>query len=405
MPKIFISYRRDDSEFVADAIYNEMKIHFGEGNVFIDVGEIPFGVDFRKFLRDQIAAHDVVLVLIGPKWADIMRQRASRADDFVRIEIESALALQKLIIPVMVMKLEQMPDFATLPSSISDLSWRNAARIRREPDFKPDCKRIADNIHRVLGGVQPQLPPDPMARLQTLLPAPFDLIGIPAGKVKLSTGKSFDVPAFTIGKYPVTNAHYRPFVEKGYDEQRWWTAEGWNMRQNQGWTQPRFWDDARWNRDDHPVVGVSWYEAVAYCRWLSGQTGAQVVLPTEQMWQRAAQGDRGWKYPWGNKWDGARCNNSVGDYNSSVTTPVTHYAGQKKGDSPFGVSDMAGNVWEWCITDYNTGEQDANQSATNRVLRGGAWGNSDADNFAAAFRYWDSPDSWYSDVGFRFALL
>ncbi|MCU0477112.1 MAG: toll/interleukin-1 receptor domain-containing protein, partial [Anaerolineae bacterium] len=83
-----------------------MQRHFGEGNVFLDVGEIPFGVDFRVYLREQIAEHDVVLVLIGPKWGDIMRERASQANDFVRIEIENALAQNKLVIPTLVMRLE-----------------------------------------------------------------------------------------------------------------------------------------------------------------------------------------------------------------------------------------------------------------------------------------------------------
>jgi formylglycine-generating enzyme required for sulfatase activity len=252
----------------------------------------------------------------------------------------------------------------------------------------------------------PPPPPELIARLKALLPAPFEMIPIPAGKVTLETGKTFDVPAFSIARYPVTNAHYRPFVSGGgYSEQRWWTRDGWAARQAGGWTQPRYWDDAKWNGDDDPVVGVSWYEAVAYCRWLSAQTGGQIALPTEQMWQRAAQGDKGWKYPWGNEWDGARCNNSVGQYNSDRTTPVTQYAGKDKGDSPFGVSDMAGNVWEWCITDYNTGDQDVNNRAAYRVLRGGAWNDDVADLFAAANRYGLSPVVRVNYFGFRFALL
>lgn len=133
MVKVFISYRRDDSEFVADSIYNELKAHFGEGNVFLDVGEIPFGVDFRTYLRDQIDAHDAALVLIGPKWADIMKARASRQDDFVRIEIESALKLNKLVIPVLVMRQEQMPDFSDLRRASTICSgaiWRKSAANR-----------------------------------------------------------------------------------------------------------------------------------------------------------------------------------------------------------------------------------------------------------------------------------
>lgn len=72
MPNIFISYRRADSQYVTDSIYDHMVSHFGESEVFLDVGSIPFGVDFREYLRDQITDHDVILVVIGQDWARIM---------------------------------------------------------------------------------------------------------------------------------------------------------------------------------------------------------------------------------------------------------------------------------------------------------------------------------------------
>ena len=167
-------------------------------------------------------------------------------------------------------------------------------------------------------------------RVPELLPPPFEWIEIPAGKVTLTPDEMtrrtvtsnaitiFDVPAFAIAKYPLTNAQYAKFIEAGgYQEQQWWTAAGWEARE-QGWawidrewkptgnpwTEPRYWQDGKWNGAEQPVVGVSWYEAVAFCRWLSQVSGENVTLPTEQQWQRAAQGNDDRVYPWGNEWDG-----------------------------------------------------------------------------------------------------
>ena len=147
MAKIFISYRRADSQYVTDIVYEHMARHFSKENVFLDVGSIPFGVDFRTYLNDQVAAHDVVLVIIGPDWGRIMQERAGQANDFVRIEIESALKQGKLVIPVLV-KNAEMPDFSQLPQSISELQWRNSAVVRRQPDLENDCTRLADGIRQ-----------------------------------------------------------------------------------------------------------------------------------------------------------------------------------------------------------------------------------------------------------------
>ena len=113
------------------------------------------------------------------------------------------------------------------------------------------------------------------------------------------------VPApFAIAMYPVTNAQYRFFIEDGgYTEQRWlekcWTTEGRNYRQENRWTQPRFWDNAAYALPNQPVVGVSWYEAAAYAHWLAAKTGKAYRLPTEAEWERAARHTDGRTYPWG----------------------------------------------------------------------------------------------------------
>jgi formylglycine-generating enzyme required for sulfatase activity len=149
------------------------------------------------------------------------------------------------------------------------------------------------------------------------------------------------------------------------------------------------------------VVGVSWYEAVAFCLWLTDVTGENIMLPTEAQWQYAAQGDDGRAYPWGPKWDPTRCNNNVDGKGIGKTTPVQHYENQ--GQSQFGVVDMAGNVWEWCLTDYDNKTNVFNIDATLRVLRGGSWYVSDTGRFRCDSRGKGNPYDGSFSTGFRLA--
>ncbi len=425
MPKIFISYRRDDSEFVADAIYNEMKTHFGDGNVFIDVGEIPFGVDFRTYLRDQIDAHDVVLVLIGPKWADIMQARATQDSDFVRIEIENALRLNKLIIPVLVMKLEQMPDFSVLPASIRDLQWRNGAKIRREPDFRPDCKRVVDNINQMLNvTVQPPPPPTPTKNpleasedaVRAIIGDPFAWCAVPAGEFIMGSDDHYDDEKprrtlnldydFAIAKYPITYSQFERFIQAkdGFKDARWWV----------GLTdeQPKQTGEQELKIDNHPRENVSWYDAIAFCRWLSFRRSGVfdvdkvdqwvVRLPTEFEWEKAARGTNGLEYPYGNEFDAQKCNTK--ESGIGQTTPVTAYP---QGASPYGALNMSGNVWEWCLSAYNEPQvlvRDENmRSEISRCLRGGSWINLRV-SARTSLRFVGLPLKWLDFRGFRLVM-
>jgi formylglycine-generating enzyme required for sulfatase activity len=116
---------------------------------------------------------------------------------------------------------------------------------------------------------------------------------------------------------------------------------------------------------------------MAYCRWLSARTQQSILLPSEDQWQRAAQGDDGRAYPWGTKFDKSRCN-----FNTQGPTSVTHYP---SGESPFHVMDMSGNVWEWCMTEW--GSDQVNISSNHcPVLRGGSWGDYNEDILRAGYR-------------------
>jgi hypothetical protein len=253
------------------------------------------------------------------------------------------------------------------------------------------------------------------SRTLDLLPQPFAWIEIPAGKVIVETFGEAHVPAFYIAKYPLTNAQYAKFIEAGgYRDKQWWTTAGWQAlkegrtrwNSNTGewetngkaWTEPDCWKDKQWNRAEQPVVGVSWYEALAFCRWLSAVSGEEIMLPTEQQWQRAAQGDDGRVYPWGNNWGENRCSHSVGSKKRDRTMSVRHY--ESKGDSPFGVVDMAGNVWEWCLTARESGSTSSDGTDV-RVLRGGSWDSSELGWFHVTFRGGWYPHNGGVDRGFR----
>lgn len=145
MSSIMISYRRDDSADVTGRIYDRLIHQFGQEAVFKDVDSIPLSVDFRKYLDEQVSKCDVFLVVIGRDW---MRVRGSKGksrledpEDFVRIEIESALRRCIPVIPVLVSGAKP-PSADRLPASIQDLPYRNGISIRPDPDFHRDMDRL-----------------------------------------------------------------------------------------------------------------------------------------------------------------------------------------------------------------------------------------------------------------------
>ncbi len=194
------------------------------------------------------------------------------------------------------------------------------------------------------------------------------------------------LPAYEIGRYPVTNAEYAAFVEAT------------------GHAAPRHWRDGRFSEEvaDHPVVYVTWHDALAYVRWLRERSGQPYRLPTEAEWEKAARGDDGRLWPWGNDWDPARANCKPDG--PGKTTPVGQYS--PGGDSPYGCADMAGNVWEWTLSLYKpypyNSEDGRNElkAEGRRVMRGGSWiGNQRHARCASRLR--DLPDFFYVSVGFR----
>ncbi len=226
-----------------------------------------------------------------------------------------------------------------------------------------------------------------------------------------------ETPAFLISRYAVTNAHYGCFVESGgYDDPAWWGGEeslGWAWRKGeprwewQRTDRPDYWHDPRFGGHNQPVVGVTWYEAMAFCQWLTSQLREAdhplqiwnsgrvdtyelgfetfaVRLPTEAEWEKAARGTDGRTWPWGNDWDETRSN--TGETGLGQTSPVGILPA---GDSVHGLADAVGNVWEWTSSlwgpdwqrpafGYPYRADDGREETSpgddiSRVLRGGSW--------------------------------
>ncbi len=211
--------------------------------------------------------------------------------------------------------------------------------------------------------------------------------------------KHFYVDTFQMSKYPVTNGQYRTFLEApdGYANADWWNYSTFaqNWRANNPEPMP-----SRFSGEDRPRETVTWYDAVAFTHWLSSKLGKTVSLPTSAQWQRAAQGDEGRLYPWGDSFDPNLANTR--ESNLKTTTPVTRYP---DGASPFGVFDMAGNVWEWCLNTKADAESQTTDIATtdDRAVYGGAF-VSPQRRSETAFHYYLNPQTFYASLGFRLVV-
>lgn len=266
------------------------------------------------------------------------------------------------------------------------------------PDFDPD--NLADLCADVPVDEPPPLPPAPVIsdfRLPLL-----EWCDIPEGTVELISrteeGRTNvarrKVAGFRISRFPVTNAQFDVFIAdpQGYANPAWWryseAAARWHKENPE--VHP-----VTFNGDERPRERINWYEAMAFCKWLSAKLGLHITLPTDLQWIRAARGDDQRKYPWGDSFVQEYCNTRESDI--KMTTDVTAYEG---GASPFGVYDMSGNTWEWCL-DATRPENDSDENADGkRLVHGGSF-ISPYPRAEILFRYYLVPQSFHSSIGFR----
>ena len=268
----------------------------------------------------------------------------------------------------------------------------------------------------------PPIPPSPPLPLS---PSPPALIKIPAGEFEMGSNAidalDNERPAhkvyldtYHIDRYPVTCGEYRAFMEAGgYENPGFWSKAGWEWLQIEQVGEPLYWHNVL-SADNHPVCGVSWYEAEAYCRFVGKR------LPTEAEWEKAVSWDADMNcrriYPWGDEEPTRQHCNCV-DVTSPQknrltinTTPVDAYP---QGQSAYGLYDTLGNVWEWTASWFDgydgfemypyVGYSQVYFDQQHRVLKGGSWAT---NPFAlrSSFRNWYHPGVRQIFAGFRCAL-
>ncbi|MCX6706435.1 MAG: formylglycine-generating enzyme family protein [Candidatus Woesebacteria bacterium] len=223
--------------------------------------------------------------------------------------------------------------------------------------------------------------------------------------------------SYKIGKYPVTNDEFEIFIRStGYvtlaEKEGFGFVFSPNFSSVKGadWRHPLGSNSEILLKQKHPVVQVSWYDAVAFCNWLSDKTRKKYYLPSEAQWEKAARGKNARIFPWGNNWNSKICN---AGYRFKGTTPVGKFSPDS--DSPFGCVDMSGNVFEWTSTTIGTTEpwpekfnypykpndgREDQTVKTRRVGRGGSYSRSEVF-CRTSFRFADPPSDRYSAQGFR----
>jgi formylglycine-generating enzyme required for sulfatase activity len=418
---VFLSFHSQDRAAVckiAGYLKNQVKLR-----PWFDQWELIPGEDWLDGLERGLRESATCAVFIGRNGEGPWQRQEVKA-----LLINHAKNAQFRLIPVL---LPEAPSQAELPSFLpakmwvdfrdkglndDDALWRLECGIRGEAPG-PGRPAGLDSASKTMtpGGQRPATeilavsdrarPPDlyvtPVAQASDEI-HPM-MIRIPAGPFYLGnqedeSEKPFhqvELPEFFIGRYPITNREYRLFVE------------------DTGIAPPFHWkgiDETETEIvDDHPILRVSWCDALAYCQWLGRKTGEFYRLPTEAEWEKAAGWD--WqtgcqrRYPWGDDWNKDLCNSK--ESGLGQTTPVGQYS--PGGDSVYGVADLSGNVWEWCQSQFvsypyqsDDGREDL-QVVGDRVLRGGSFATP-SKCVRCTFRLGCHPKTREHDFGFRIAL-
>jgi formylglycine-generating enzyme required for sulfatase activity len=360
---VFISHASEDKEDVASPLAEALR---REGlRVWYDEFTLRVGDSLLHSIDHGLANSRYGIVILSPHFF---------AKQWTQKELAGLAAREvsgeKVILPVWHnITAEQVREYSpTLADRVAVSSDRG-------------LEHVVGELLRVIRPTSEPVRPTVMERVQPFEP---EMILIPGGEFLMGSDPRIDklaqdnerpqhtlyLPDYYLAKTPVTNAQYVAFVQ----------ATGHRRRGGGHWEGGK----PPTGKEDHPVVNITWHDAVAYCRWLAQVTGKSYRLPSEAEWEKGARGSDGRIYPWGNQWDAKRCNSQEGG--KKGTTPVEAYP---EGASPYGLLDMAGNVWEWTRSlwgedwekpsfkyPYDPANGRENPDATkhvNRVLRGGSF--------------------------------
>lgn len=420
--KIFISYRRADSQWAAARLYDHLSHAFPDDHLFMDVEKIAPGQDFVDVLADQVGECDVFLALIGPEWLSLRAQDGGRrlddTADFVRVEIASALERSRTLTIPILLDGAAPPAEADLPEDLRPLARRQFVRLTHE-GFRAEAQGLTAAIGQALGARRapspprrpppwrwiavaaalPALaaaawfthdrltrPPDParLADLDTFRECALcpEMVVVPAGRFRFGSPedepdrnasegpvRTVTLRRFAIGRTELTWAEYQHCVDAG-------ACEALPARGKPG--------------EGAPASGVRFVDATAYLAWLNDQVpGAPYRLPSESEWEYAARAGTETPYFWGDAPDRNYANmgretccigHAEGPDRWRDEAPVAQFE-----PNPWGLHDTAGNLSEWVADTWTGDHADApadgspliwapeGQPPPRRVLKGGSF--------------------------------
>ncbi len=395
MSDIFISYASQDRARIGPLV---AALEARGWSVFWDTTLLP-GETWRRKITQELDAARCVIVL----WSE-----SSVNSHWVEQEADEGQR-RKILVPAII-------DRVTIPLGFRSLQAANLIGwdgVTEHREFEKMLRAIATHAPlaaTVAATVGSSAQPD---RATPPAPNQDNLVTIPGGTFWMGAqktdknGRNYDpdvystespvhqvaLKSFRIAPFPITVKEFARFVDSGgYQQARHWGAGGFGAAKR-----PDNWARQQKNQQ-WPVVGVSWFEASAYCAW------AGLRLPTEAEWERAARGPSSARYPWG---DQPPLDNSRANYGSGIGHP-TPKGQHPNGRSVEGIDDLLGNVWEWCSDWYASysGASEENpaggETGEHRIVRGGSWNNNPRNaRVSSRLRY--GPTKRYHLVGFRYA--
>ena len=352
---VFISYSHSDAEWVRNWLLPRLE---GAGlRVCIDFRDFEIGKPVLVNIENAVDRSRKILIVLTNSW---VRSEWANFESLL-VQTDDPLGRRARTIPLL--KQQCKP-----PKRIALLTYID---FTQASEWESQFQRLLTSLKcdSAPGALQAN---DQDHRMPSALAGGREMLFVPGGSFLLGSEESPDerppreveVHPFWIDKFAVTNEDYEVFVAAtGYPELSHWKVGRYPT------LLPR-----------HPVVHVNWYDAIAYAQWAGKR------LPTEMEWEKAARGSDGRRFPWGESFDPLRCNTLESKINN--TTEVDRYP---LGCSPFGVWDMAGNVWEWTADGY---------SPRHKALRGGSWNDLSAAARCSA-RYFLEVNQRQPYVGFR----
>lgn len=415
MARIFINYRREDTDDWAHTVATRLIAEFGRDAVFIDVDQdLPPGLDYRREIETAVSACDLMISVIGRDWRRTLEERRSAHEgggrlDLVRVEIAKALGREIPVIPLLVDR-TAMPTSADLPAEIAELAYRESRGLRLVSQ-QEDLDRLVAGVKLLFerdgGGADPAPAPAPVAAPPSPIYEPLsifrdplrsggegpEMVVIPAGKFLMGSpegeGRDNERPQhevtlakpFALGRFAVTFEEYDAFSAAS------------------GAKKP---DDEGWGRGRRPVINVYCEDVQAYCAWLARESDAEYRLPSEAEWEYACRAGTTTAYSTGEAISHDQANF---DFQSRKTMTVDAYP-----PNPWGLAQMHGNVGEWCAdawTDHYRGAPSdglawMSGEISVAVLRGGSWSN-EPEDLRSAYRFRSRRDDRDNDIGFRVA--